>query len=239
MDDYLKALLFALAPAVGNFGGGLVAESLDVSKRVLSFALHAAAGVVLAVVAVELIPQTLEVEPPWLPILAFVVGGLFFMGADRVIERLSGGEENAGPWVLWFGVAIDLLSDGIMIGTGSSIGLGLGLLLALGQTPADIPEGFAAIAAFKARGVAKKMRMILAAAFTLPLFVGVTIGYWGVRGQPEAVKLSLLAFTAGVLVTVVVEEIVPEAHEGGESRLATVFFIGGFALFSVVSAYLG
>lgn len=62
---------------------------------------------------------------------------------------------------------------------------------------------------------------------------------WAVRGQPEAVKLSLLAFTAGVLVTVVVEGIVPEAHEGDESRLATALFIAGFALFSVLSAYLG
>lgn len=239
MEDYLKALLFALAPALGNFGGGLLAEMFDVSQRVLSFALHAAAGVVLAVVAVELIPQTLGVDPPWLPILAFVLGGLFFMAADRLIDRFSGGEENAGAWVLWFGVAIDLLSDGIMIGTGSSIGLGLGLLLALGQTPADIPEGFAAIATFKARGVAKKVRIALAAAFALPLFVGVTIGYWAVRGQPEAVKLSLLAFTAGVLVTVVVEEIVPESHEGEESRLATGFFIAGFALFSLIAAYLG
>ena len=238
MDGYLSALLFALAPALGNFGGGLIAERFDVSPRALSFALHAAAGIVLAVVAVELIPQTLSVDPPWLPIVAFVVGGLFFMAADRLIERLSGGEEYAGPWVLWFGVAIDLLSDGIMIGTGSSIGLALGLLLALGQTPADVPEGFAAIATFKARGVAKKMRMFLAAAFTIPLFVGVTVGYWAVRGQPEAVKLSLLALTAGVLVTVVVEEIVPGSHEGEESRLATGFFIAGFALFTLLSAYL-
>lgn len=82
MDDYLKALLFALAPALGNFGGGLLAESFQVSRRALSLALHAAAGVVLAVVAVELIPQTLGVDPPWVPILAFVAGGLFFMGAD-------------------------------------------------------------------------------------------------------------------------------------------------------------
>lgn len=238
MEDYLKALLFALAPALGNFGGGLLAEAFNVSQRALSFALHAAAGVVIAVVAVELIPETLGVNPPWLPILAFVVGGVFFMGADRLIERVSG-ESEAGPWVLWFGVAIDLLSDGIMIGTGSSIDLGLGLLLAVGQTPADIPEGFAAIATFKARGVAKKLRMILAAAFAAPLFVGVTVGYWAVRGQPEAVKLSLLAFTAGVLVTVVVEEVVPESHQGDESKFATAFFIGGFALFSLLSAYLG
>lgn len=235
----MKALLFALAPALGNFGGGLAAELFDVSRRGLSLALHAAAGVVLAVVAVELIPQTFGVDPPWLPIAAFVGGGLFFMSANGLLERTAGGEESAGPWVLWFGVAIDLFSDGIMIGTGSSIGLGLGLLLALGQTPADIPEGFAAIASLKAKGVAKKIRVGMAAAFALPLFAGVTIGYWAMRGQPEAFKLSLLAFTAGVLVTVVVEEIVPESHEGSESKAATIFFVGGFALFSLLAAYLG
>lgn len=53
-------------------------------------------------------------------------------------------------------------------------------------------------------------------------------------------KYSLLAFTAGVLTTVVVEEIVPESHkEGPESRLATAFFIGGFALFALLAEYLG
>ncbi len=238
MDDYLKALLFALAPAMGNVGGGLLAEGFDVSKRALSFALHAAAGVVLAVVAIELIPQTLDVDPAWLPIAAFVAGGIFFMAAQAGIERATRGSENAGPWGLWFGVAIDLLSDGIMIGTGSTVGLGLGMLLALGQTPADIPEGFASAAVFKARGIRRRTRLLLSGAFAFPLFVGVTVGYWAVRGQPLELKLSLLAFTAGVLTTVVVEEIVPEAHDGPESRLAALFFVGGFALFSLLSAYI-
>lgn len=59
------------------------------------------------------------------------------------------------------------------------------------------------------------------------------------RGQPEAVKLGLLAFTAGILMTVTIEEIVPEAHEQEDSRWATLCLIGGFALFALLSAYLG
>ena len=45
--------------------------------------------------------------------------------------------------------------------------------------------------------------------------LGATVGYFGVRAQPEIVKLALLAFTAGILVAVAVEEMIPEAHEGG------------------------
>lgn len=191
----------------------------------MSLALHLAAGIVLAVVAVELIPEALALGSAWVPILTFVLGGGFFLAVDTGIERLTAGRGNAGPFVIFFGVAVDLFSDGIMIGTGTSIEFGLGLLLALGQTPADVPEGFAAIATFKDAGVDRRKRLLLAAAFALPIMLGVTVGYWGVRGQSELVKYSLLAFTAGVLTTVVVEEIVPESHkQGPDSRLATVFF---------------
>ncbi len=62
------------------------------------------------------------------------------------------------------------------------------------------------------------------------------------RGQPDLYKLLLLTFTAGVLTTLVVEELVPEAHEeaGGaedEPRVAALVFIGSFALFALISAY--
>ena len=56
---------------------------------------------------------------------------------------------------------------------------------------------------------------------------------------PDVVKFALLAFTAGVLLTVVIEEIMPEAHRTREPRLATAAFVGGFALFALLSSYLG
>ena len=126
-----------------------------------------------------------------------------------------------------------------MIGAGSTINLGLGLLLALGQVPADIPEGFATIATFKAKGIPRRTRVLLALSFGLPILLGVTVGYWLVRGRPAIIKLGLLAFTAGILLSVTVEEIIPEAHREGEARLAAVAVVGGFALFTLISVYLG
>ena len=81
--------------------------------------------------------------------------------------------------------------------------------------------------------------MALSLAFAVPILIGAAIGYYGVRNAPEIARLTLLAFTAGILLTVVVEEIIPEAHEDGEARFAALVFIGGFALFALISAYGG
>lgn len=241
MDEYLKVLALAALPALGNFAGGLLTDAVKVSQRTLSLALHAAAGVVLAVVSVELMPKVLRAEPPWLIVLAFVAGGAFFILMDRLIglmHSLSGrAEVDAAPVAIFFGVAVDLFSDGVMVGTGSTISLGLGLLLALGQVPANMPEGFATIAAFKRQGISRRRRLLLAAALSAAVFVGATLGYWLVRGQGEIVQLMLLAFTSGILITVVVEEIIPEAHEGKDAQFATAVFVGGFALFTLLSVY--
>jgi zinc transporter, ZIP family len=243
VNEYLMALAFAAMPAFGNFVGGVLAEMFDASARTLSRALHAAAGIVLAVVAVELLPEAFEAASPLGIILAFVAGGCFFVLLDRVIgivKNRFGGEGGAGPWVIFFGVAIDLFSDGVMIGAGSTLSFGLGLLLALGQVPADIPEGFATIATFKGRGVPRTTRLLLAASFALPIFLGTTIGYWAVRDAPEIYRLALLAFVAGMLIMVAVEEMLTEAHAGQEdSPIASLAFVGGFALFAVLSTYLG
>jgi ZIP family zinc transporter len=156
-------------------------------------------------------------------------------GEDGNVSTKSG---QTAAWAIFFGVAVDLFSDGVMIGAGSTISFGLGVLLALGQVPADVPEGFATIATFRRQGVGRKRRLLLAAAFIVPILLGATVGYWGVRGQLEVVKLALLAFTAGVLLTVVIEEMVPQAHREADSRLAALLLVGGFALFALLSSYL-
>ncbi len=242
MNDYLAALTLAALPAAGNFLGGVLSEAVRVTRRTLGLALHAAAGIVLAVVGIELMPEALAADHPWVVLLAFVAGGGFFIAIDHAIglvkTRFGTTSTSAAPWTIYFGVAVDLFSDGVMIGTGSTIALSLALLLALGQVQADIPEGFATIATFKQQNVPRRLRLLLAASLTIPIFLGTTIGYWAVRDQPEIVKLALLAFTAGILLTVVIEEIVPEAHEDGEARFAALLLVGGFALFALISTYV-
>ena len=182
----------------------------------------------------------LDTDLPWLPLLAFVAGG----GAYLVLERVVEAAEDRLPrrtgrtWV-YAGVSIDLLSDGILIGTGTVIDPALGLLLALGQVPADLPEGFAAAATLRERGVPRARRMWLSAAFALPVLFGAALGYLTLRNAPEILTLTVLALTGAVLMVVAVEEIMGEAHEHPHGRGDVWALVIGFALFTATSVLLG
>ena len=135
-------------------------------------------------------------------------------------------------------VAVGLFSDGLMIGVGSVVSFSLALILAIGQVTADIPEGFATIANFKDKGLPRGRRLLLSASFLIPCLLGASVGYWLLRGGSETLKLAGLAFTAGILVLAAVEEMLREAHEAADdTRLSATFFVGGFALFTLVASY--
>lgn len=243
MSGFLVVMGLASLPALANFVGGGLAEVFRVSAKGLSLSLHLAAGIVLAVVGLELMPEALRASPPWVPLLAFVAGGAVFIALGHAIgyvqARTGGGEDEAGALGIFGGVSMDLFSDGVMIGTGTVIDPALGLLLALGQMPADVPEGFAAVATMRGAGISRRRRILLTAALAFPILFGAALGYLALRQAPEVVTLSVLALTGGALSAVVVEEMVSEAHEGDTSSLGPVFLTAGFALFAAISVYSG
>lgn len=272
MSEFLRVLGLAAIPAGGALLGGLLAERVRLSKRTISLAMHWAAGTLLAVIGIKLMPRALEAQPAWPMVLVFVAGGLFLAGinwgtsivqasrqpgrlnssgddeSDKASRRSSadrgsesqggGGSGRKAPWVIFLGVAVDYLTDGIIIGTGSTIGGGLGLLLGLALFAADSPEGFSTIATLKQQGDSRRMRLLLSASFPVIILAGTVIGYWGFRNAPESVKLAVLAFTAGEVLALVIAEMVREAHREWAVQWAVLLVIGGFGLFALLSAYI-
>lgn len=243
VEGFALVLALAALPAAGNLLGGMASELVDLSEQTLSLALHLAAGVVLAVVGLELMPEALTATPAWVPIGAFVLGGLAFIGLEHLLghvrARLGARDEDTGPLAIFSGVSLDLFSDGLMIGTGTVVNPALGLLLAVGQVPADIPEGFAALGTLRRTGMRRRTRLLMALSFTIPILVGATLGWFALKDAPAIWTLSVLALTGGALTSVVVEEMVTEAHAGETSRLGPVFLTAGFAVFALVSVYAG
>ena len=245
MDNIWLVLGLALLPALGNFGGGLAAEASRTSGRRLNYALHAAAGLVIAVVAVEIMPRVLEGLSAWLIALSFALGGMAYVGIEKLIEiiqKRQGQQGKSGQtsvWMIYIAVSIDLFADGLLIGTGSAIALSVALILAVGQVLADAPEGFATIANMKDKGVPRSKRMLLSASFALPVLSAAAFAYFVLRNQPEGFKLAALTFAAGLLTVAAVEEMLSEAHESEEdSHISILAFVGGFVLFVLVSAGL-
>ena len=239
----LMVLGLALLPALGNFGGGLLAEWLRPSQKTLNRALHAATGIIIAVIAVEVMPEALRGASAWLLGLAFLAGGGAYLLVEAGIERWQQSKQagvGAGAWMVYVAVATDLAGDGLLIGAGSAVSSQMALLLALGQVLADIPEGFAVIANFRDKGVGRAKRLLLAASFALPVLGAAVLAYFALRGQGEAVKMAALVFVAGLYALAAVEDMLREAHQSAEdSRWSAISFLAGFALFLVVSGGLG
>ncbi|MCA1819982.1 MAG: hypothetical protein LC620_08055 [Halobacteriales archaeon] len=244
MASFLTVLAYASLPVAGTLAGGLLAERVALSPRLLTLALHAATGVVFAVIGVELLPTTLRSASGWVVLGGFAAGGAFFLLFDRVTDfvrvRLQGTGENHGAAGLFMATAIDLLSDGVMIGAGVSVAPHLGLLLALGQVPADLPEGFALNCTLRRQGLSRQSRVWGMLALGIPILAGAAAGYYLLAGRGAAAKAAVLAFTAGALAVLLVEELSPQAHAHGgrdepEPRLAGLVFLGGFVLFFALS----
>jgi ZIP family zinc transporter len=233
----------ALLPAAGNLGGGVLAEWLRPSRHLLNLALHAATGIILAVVAVEVMPAALQENPAWLLAPAFLAGGGAHLLVEAVIQRWQQ-EKSAGAgtgaWMVYVAVASDLVGDGLLIGSATAVTSQLGLVLALGQVLADIPEGFAVVANFRDKGLERAKRLLISASFALPVVGAAILAYLILRGQSEAIKMAALVFVAGLYTLAAVEDMLHEAHESAEdSRWSAISFLGGFALFLVVSGGLG
>lgn len=242
MEGLGLVLLLSLLPGAGNFVGGLVAEAGPGSPRVLNLALHAAAGIVIAIVAVELMPEAVEVLSGWWLALAFAAGGVAYIAIETALERLvmtdagDGGDGRTGMWMIYVAVAVDLASDGLMLGTGSAVSLSLGIVLALGQVLADLPEGYAVIANFREKGVPRGRRILLSASFILFSVGMAVLAFLLLRDAPETWKMGALTFAAGLLTVSAVEEMLGEAHEArADNRASVLAFVGGFALFVLTS----
>lgn len=163
MPDLLYVLLIAMLPAGGNVVGSLLAESVQTPSWLIGAALHATAGIGIAVVSVDLMPRLIGgTLPPFGLALTVLAGAassvLLARGVEGLRARFASGREasssgSAGAWMVYASVAVDLVSDGQMTGAGSAVPRSLGLMLALSQSVANVPGGFATGANFRDEGV--------------------------------------------------------------------------------------
>ena len=233
MDGLVRILLLCLLPGVGTFAGGVLALWTRPPGWFVGVALHGAAGIAIAVVSLELMPRAIaDGETPWL-VLAFVGGAAFSIVLSLLVGRMI--DKPSGALMVVVATAVDLATDGLMTGVGSSIAAGLGLLLAVSQVLGNVPNGFAATANLGDRLSGGK-RLALLAALPLVALVGGVAGFLALRDADPAIQSAALAFMAGVLLLATIEDTVSQGDEPQPPRrYSSLAFAGGFALMMVIT----
>src|SRR3546814_1197029 len=128
MPGLATVVLRALLPGVGVAAVGLVAELAPSSKKLLNWSLHAAAGIVIAIAAIEVFPEALDRVSHWTVGIAFAIGGLAYLGAQVVVEQRA--EGSGRMWMIFLAVDTDMFGDGLLIGARPAVSAALCIHLA-------------------------------------------------------------------------------------------------------------
>jgi ZIP family zinc transporter len=237
----LQVLAFALLPTGAMLAGGGFALWRVPNAAWRSTILHFAAGVVFSVVAVELLPDIVKEHKPLEVALGFGGGVAAMLGLRAWMSRMEGVPERAAvtrvvpsqvlPLGLLFGIAVDLIVDGLLLGVGFAAGQKEGMLLAFALTAEVLALGLATSAQLRREGCVVLRVLAVLGALSLSFLIGAIGGATLLSNLSGEMLELVLSFGLAALLFLVTEELLVEAHEEAETPALTASFFGGFLLF--------
>lgn len=243
-------------------GAAMVFFFKSINRKVLDGMLGFAGGVMIAASFWSLLAPSIELAesmglPGWLPaVVGFLAGGLFLKLVDKVLPHLhieAKLEDAEGPKTTWkrsvllvLAITLHNIPEGLAVGVGfGALGAGIpsatmagALALAMGIGLQNFPEGAAVSIPLRREGMSRWK------SFWYGQLSGVVEPVAGFLGALLVVAMRpllpyALAFAAGAMIYVVVEEVIPESQGSGNSDISTLGALGGFALMMFLDVALG
>ena len=153
----------------------------------------------------------------------------------------EGGEatELSRIWLFVIAITLHNFPEGMAVGVGFAGGeLSNGLPLTLGIGLQNIPEGLAVSVALLSVGYEKTQAALFAALTGLVEPIGGLLGAVAVSSAAALMPWAL-AFSAGAMLFIISDEIIPETHSAGNKNLATFSLLGGFVIMMILDAVIG
>ncbi len=219
--------------------GNLIASLFKPDRKLTSATQHFAAGVVFAAVAIELIPK-ISVGSGWLPVtIGFVLGIGTMLLVDGLTHRLESSADapsnQALPWGLIIGIAIDLLIDGILLGVAFLVGERSGILIASALGVEILFLGITVGTVLRQRNIPWLTRMGLDLILGVALPLGAMFGLWLFQEFPPQWTTEILAFGVAALLYLVTEGLLKEAHRSPDTPWVMVSFFLGFLIIFILN----
>lgn len=186
----------------------------------------------------------------------FILGALFLFGLDNLLPHLHPGSDTPeGPStkmkrssLLFFAVTLHNIPEGMAVGlafalvtnadAASSTPLAAAMALAIGIGIQNFPEGAAISLPLRREGFSSKKAFYYGALSGIVEPIGGVLTVL-IAGAIVSVMPWLLAFAAGAMIYVTVEELIPEANLGEHSNSGTMGVLGGFLVMMVLDVVMG
>ena len=264
LNPIIQALLATCFTwALTALGAGVVFFFKRIDRRVLDGMLGFAAGVMIAASFWSLLAPAIEMAeessslPSWVPAtIGFLLGGAFLWGVDALLPHLHRGfatEQAEGIKTSWersvllvLAITLHNFPEGLAVGVAfgavaaglPAASLGGAIALAIGIGLQNFPEGAAVSVPLRREGYSRFKSFMYGQAS------GVVEPIAGVLGAVAVLSIRAilpyaLAFAAGAMIYVVVEELIPSSQLESETDVATIGAMLGFAIMMTLDVALG
>ncbi len=247
---------------VTMLGAGLVFFFRRVNRKVLDAMLGFAAGVMIAASFWSLLAPAIDLSEqlevaPWVPAaIGFLLGGAFLFGVDKLLPHLhlgfprSQAEGVETDWqrsvLLVLAITLHNIPEGLAVGVAfgalaagvETATLGGAIALAVGIGLQNFPEGTAVAVPLRREGMAPFRAFLYGQASAMVEPVAGVLGALAVI-YVQPILPYALAFAAGAMIYVVVEELIPEAQLGKNTDLVTMATMVGFTVMMILDVALG
>jgi len=247
---------------VTALGASLVFVFKEIKRKVLDAMLGFAAGVMIAASFWSLLAPAIDLAeegplPAYIPaVVGFLLGGAFLWGVDKLLPHLHLGlpmNEAEGIKTGWersillvLAITLHNIPEGLAVGVAfGAVAAGIpsasiagAVALALGIGIQNFPEGTAVSVPLRREGLPRWK------CFLYGQLSGVVEPVAGVIGAAAVLLFRpllpyALAFAAGAMIYVVVEELIPEAQQDKNTDVATIGAMLGFAVMMTLDVALG
>ncbi|WP_239587023.1 ZIP family metal transporter [Bacillus ectoiniformans] len=243
-------------------GASVVFFFRTINKTVMNMMLGFAAGVMIAASFWSLLAPAIDFSEqngqiPWLaPAIGFLLGGLFIRLMDFVVPHLHLGtkeDQAEGPQtqlkkstLLFLAITLHNIPEGLAIGVAfgaAAIGLNdaslIGAIgLAIGIGIQNMPEGAALSVPLRGEGMSRLKAFNYGQLSAIVEPIAAVIGAAAVI-MVQPILPYALAFAAGAMIFVVIEELIPQSQSARSTDLATLGAMLGFTVMMILDVALG
>lgn len=253
----METFLGILIPFVGTSLGATMVFFMKntLNNKIEKLLMGFAAGVMIAASIWSLIIPAIEMSEnqgiiSWLPsAIGFTCGIVFLLIMDYVIpqpDNLNESEKSKSKSLLFLAVTLHNIPEGMAVGVifagvlagSAGITLAGAFSLAIGIAIQNFPEGAIISMPLKSQGITKKKAFVygVLSGIVEPIGAFITILLTNIV---VPILPYLLAFAAGTMIYVVVEELIPEERQGEKSKLGIVGLTIGFLIMMILDVTLG
>ncbi len=264
LDPAMAALIATVFTwLVTALGASLVFFFKTMHRAVLDAMLGFTGGVMVAASFWSLLNPAIEMSEkmypswPWMPAaVGFFLGAMFLFGLDKVMPHLHlnfQDNETEGTktqlhksTLLVLAITLHNIPEGLAVGVlfgAASLGLDgatipAAIALAIGIGIQNFPEGFAVAMPLRRIGMSRWKSFWYGQLSAIVEPVAGVIGAVSVIYMQPILPFAL-AFAAGAMIYVVVEEVIPETQRDKYTDIAVLGFIGGFLVMMILDVALG